>query len=480
MLPRRGPTFVGMKLTFWGAARQVTGSKHLLELEDGTTVLIDCGLDYEDKKNFEINNARFPFDPEKIDLLILTHAHIDHSGNIPNLIKQGFDGLIVCTPPTLELSDFLLHDSLNIQRMEIAKKRKKFSKRKNGQYRDSVPSPLYSAKHILDMIDQVETVDFGVRYEFNDHLSLQFYTAGHILGAASVVLEVRENGETKRIGFTGDLGNKNSKLVPDPMPMPKLNYLVSESTYGGRKHEQHSKKAEEIMLREIQETCVENGGKLVVPAFSVGRTQAILFTLHQLYREGKLPNIKIFTDSPLAIKSTRVYQHSLPYLNEEAKAFHAKHGSLFDFDNLYVIQDEKESEVLSEIPEPCVIISAAGMVEGGRIQMHVKNNIGGENNTVLIAGFCAEGTLGHRLMQGQDFVEINHKPRAVRAAVRKTDAFSAHPDHDQLLDYFKACDEGHLDSIFLVHGDPLQMEILARDVRHCTVHTPNAGDSFSL
>ncbi|MFZ9970050.1 MAG: MBL fold metallo-hydrolase [Bacteroidia bacterium] len=470
-----------MKLTFWGAAQQVTGSKHLLELEDGTTVLIDCGLDYEDKKNFDLNNSRFPFDPESIDLLILTHAHIDHSGNIPNLIKQGFEGTIVCTTPTLELSDFLLHDSLNIQRMEIQRKRKKFSKNKKGKrYQEAVPTPLYSAKHIMQMLDLVETVDFGEKLKFNDHLSLQFYPAGHILGAASVVLEVKENGETKRIGFTGDLGNKNSKLVPDPTPMPKLKYLVSESTYGGRRHEQVSNKAEEIMLREIQETCVENGGKLVVPAFSVGRTQAILFTLHQLFRDGKLPNIKIFTDSPLAIKSTKVYQYSLAYLNEEAKAFHAKYGSLFDFDNLYVIQDEKESEVLSEIPEPCVIISAAGMVEGGRIQMHVKNNIGGENNTVLIAGFCAEGTLGHRLLSGQDFVEINHKPRAVRAAVRKTDAFSAHPDHDQLLDYFKACDEGELEEIFLVHGDPLQMEILARDVRLFSVHTPKPGYSFYL
>ena len=468
-----------MKLTFWGAARQVTGSMHLLELASGTRILIDCGLDYEKRKEFEDRNARFPFQPSEIDILIITHAHIDHTGNVPNLIKQGFAGEIFCSGPTLELSDFLLHDSLNIQRMEIQAKRKQLSRNKKGKRNfASLPQMLYAKKHIVDMIDMARVLELGERFDYNEHLSITFHTAGHILGAVSVQLEITENGTRKSIGFTGDLGNFRSKLVPDPVPMQGLDYLVSESTYGGRNHLTDSRLAEDFLLEEVLETCVNRGGKLVIPAFSVGRTQAIIFTLHQLYREGRLPNIKIFTDSPLAIKSTRVYQYNLSYLNDEAKQFQAKHGTLFDFPLLHVIEDERESEILSVIPEPCVIISAAGMVEGGRIQMHVRNNIGHDENTILIAGFCAEGTLGDRLLKGQGFVEIDRKNRPVHAQIRRTDVFSAHPDHPQLLEYFER--SKGIKKLFLVHGDANQMDKLAADVKHCEVFTPIKGQSFEL
>ena len=469
-----------MRLTFWGAARQVTGSMHLLELAGGTRILIDCGLDYENRKEFENKNANFPFQASSIDLLIITHAHIDHTGNVPNLIKQGFAGEILCTAATLELSDFLLHDSLNIQRMEILKKRKMTSRKRGKIKFGNVPQPLYAKRHIVDMLQMARTLEIGENYEFNDELSVSFHTAGHILGAVSARLEVKEAGKTKVIGFTGDLGNFRSKLVPDPVPMKGLNYLISESTYGGRRHITDSRLAEESLLEEVLDACVKRGGKVVIPAFSVGRTQAIIFTLHQLYREGKLPNIKIFTDSPLAIKSTKVYQYNLQYLNEEAKQFQKKHGSLFDFPLLHVIEDERQSEILSVIPEPCVIISAAGMVEGGRIQMHVRNNVGHDENTILIAGFCAEGTLGDRLLKGQDFVEIDRRQRPVRAVIKRTDVFSAHPDHPQLLEYFKRSNDGKLQKLFLVHGDATQMEKLAADVEGCEVVTPTKGQTFEL
>lgn len=474
-----------MKLTCWGAARQVTGSKHLLDLPDGTRVLIDCGLDYEKRNEFEDRNKNFPFDPASVDLLILTHAHIDHSGNIPNLIRQGFYGRIICTQPTLELSDYLLHDSLNIQRMEAAKAQKqghhtKKKKGKKAKHHKQEPDVLYAKKHILDMIDMTHTVEFGSVYTFNDVLKISFVGAGHILGAASVILHINWNGKTSTVGFTGDLGNYQSKLVPDPQPLSDLNYLISESTYGGRNHISESDDAGEILRKHITETCVEKGGKLVIPAFSVGRTQAIIYTLHELFREGKLPNVKIFTDSPLAIRSTRVYQHSLEYLNEDARAFQKKHGTLFDFPLLHVIEDEKESEILSVLPEPCVIISAAGMVEGGRIQMHIRNHIGHPDNTILIAGFCAEGTLGHRLLQGQDFVEINHKKRPVHADIYRTDAFSAHPDHKGLLKYLRESVNGNTKNIFLVHGDPDQMLKLADDIDFVPVTIPEKGKEYAL
>lgn len=469
-----------MRLTFWGAARQVTGSMHMLELAGGTRILIDCGLDYENRKEFENKNANFPFQASEIDLLIITHAHIDHTGNVPNLIKQGFAGEILCTGATLELSDFLLHDSLNIQRMEMQKKRKQSSRKKGKVHFGNVPQPLYAKKHIVDMMQMARTLEIGENYEYNDEVSVSFHTSGHILGAVSVRLEVKEEGKTKVIGFTGDLGNYRSKLVPDPIPMKGLHYLISESTYGGRRHITDSRLAEEFILEEVLDACVKRGGKVVIPAFSVGRTQAIIFTLHQLYREGKLPNIKIFTDSPLAIKSTKVYQYNLQYLNDEAKQFQSKHGTLFDFPLLHVIEDERQSEILSVLPEPCVIISAAGMVEGGRIQMHVRNNVGHDENTILIAGFCAEGTLGDRLLRGQDFVEIDHRKRPVRAVIKRTDVFSAHPDHPQLLDYFERSNDGQLKKLFLVHGDATQMDTLAADVKGCEVITPNKGQWFDL
>ena len=469
-----------MRLTFWGAARQVTGSMHMLELAGGTRILIDCGLDYENRKEFENKNANFPFQASEIDLLIITHAHIDHTGKVPNLIKQGFAGEILCTGATLELSDFLLHDSLNIQRMEMQKKRKQSSRKKGKVKFGNIPQPLYAKKHIVDMIQMARTLEIGENYKFNDEVMVSFHTSGHILGAVSARLEVKEEGKTKVIGFTGDLGNYRSKLVPDPIPMKGLQYLISESTYGGRKHITDSRLAEEFILEEVLDACVKRGGKVVIPAFSVGRTQAIIFTLHQLYREGKLPNIKIFTDSPLAIKSTKVYQYNMQYLNEEAKQFQSKYGSLFDFPLLHVIEDERQSEILSVLPEPCVIISAAGMVEGGRIQMHVRNNVGHDENTILIAGFCAEGTLGDRLLSGQDFVEIDHRKRPVRAVIKRTDVFSAHPDHPQLLDYFERSNDGQLKKLFLVHGDATQMDSLAADVKGCEVVTPNKGQWFDL
>ena len=470
-----------MKLTFWGAARQVTGSRHLLDLPGGTRVLVDCGLDYEKRNEFDERNARFPFPPDSIDLLILTHAHIDHSGNVPNLIRQGFAGEILCTPPTMELSDFLLQDSLNIQRMELNKKMKTRHKgKKQRRHSGNEAQPLYARRHISEMMDMCRVMEYGIRYQFNEELEIEFHQAGHILGAASATLYVKTPDGIKTIGFTGDLGNYNSKLVPDPLPMKQPDYIISESTYGGRNHIVNPHRAEEELLKHVIETCVDKGGKLVIPAFSVGRTQAIIFTLNQLYRDGKLPNIKIFTDSPLAIRSTTVYQYNVDHLNAEAAAFQKAHGSLFSFPLLNVIEDERESELLSVLPEPCVIISAAGMVEGGRIQMHVRNNIGDKRNTVLIAGFCAEGTLGHRLLQGQDFVEINFKKRPVFADVHRTDAFSAHPDHNGLLKYLKASAGSNTRQIFLVHGDEVQMEKLANDIDFAQVTMPAKGQSFDL
>lgn len=473
-----------MKLTCFGAARQVTGSMHLLETKTGFRLLLDCGFDYEKRSEFENRNAKFPFDPASIHAVVLTHAHIDHCGNLPNLFRQGFNGTVYCTPPTLELSDYLLHDSLNIQRAEAFKKLNSKQKHGKNKPKKGAPNPiqnslLYTKKHILDFVESVYDMQYNVPVRIGEEVSIEFFEAGHILGAASVKVTVLEENKELYFGFTGDLGNYNSKLVPDPKPMTGLHYLLSEGTYGGRRHESVGK-AEEELLFHIHKTCVEKGGKLVIPAFSVGRTQAILFTLNQLYQQKVLPEIPVFTDSPLAIKSTHVYQHNLPFLNEEARSFTKKYHHTFSFPFLNVVEDERESEYISTLHEPAIIVSAAGMVEGGRIQMHVRNNIGFEKNTILIAGFCAEGTLGHRLLQGQDFVEINYKRHPAKAEVYKTDAFSAHPDNLGLLRYFKDVVNPEFKKLFLVHGDEAQLHKLAETIDFCTTEIPEKGNTIEL
>lgn len=473
-----------MKVTFWGAARQVTGSMHLLTLANGYNVLIDCGLNYENKKTFDEDNRNFPFLPESLDLVILTHAHIDHSGNLPNLIKQGYSGQILCTDASVELTKNLLLDSLNVQQIESNKrsgarkkkgKKAKFS-RAEGQ-REAVT--LYNRKHVEMVCDAMVGIAFRKPLVINEHLTIEFFEAGHILGAASVKITVTENGEQKIIGFTGDLGNYNSKLVKDPQPMPDIQYLVSESTYGGRLHTDVAE-AESLLLEYVNNTCVKFNGKLVIPAFSVGRTQAIIFALHQLHVKGLLPNIKIYSDSPLAIRTTKLYDLHLSSLNDEAQAFYKQHGHLFAFPQLTTLEDSKESEIFSMSPEACVIISAAGMVEGGRIQEHVRNNIGNPYSTILIAGFCAPGTLGAELLLGRPTVNINKRERQVYAKIARTDAFSAHPDQNGLMRYFESVNYKSLKKIFLVHGDESSMAKFKDHLNLPTVEMPMEGQVFEL
>lgn len=470
-----------MNLTFWGAARQVTGSMHMLKLDSGYTVLVDCGLDYEKREDFDANNRNFPFLPEEIDLVILTHSHIDHSGNLPNLVRQGYKGQILCTSASVELTKNLLLDSMNVQHIENNKKSrvKKKNKKPVRMKRSEQMATLYNRQHIGLTYDAMVGIDFYNEFIINDELKIEFYEAGHILGAASVRMTINEGGKTKVIGFTGDLGNYDAKLVKDPQPMKGLDYLVSESTYGSRLH-QDSGTAEDIMLEYINNTCVKYKGKLVIPAFSVGRTQAIIFTLNQLYAKGLLPQVKIFTDSPLAIKTTKLYAEYIRLLNQEAVDFYEEQGNLFSFPNLYTIEGDLDSKMISNLPEPAVIISAAGMVEGGRIQEHVRNNIGDAYSTILIAGYCAEGTLGYELLKGRSVVRINKKERQVFAKVSRTDAFSAHPDQDGLMKYYNSCGLYDIKKIFLVHGDYNGMIKLKERIGKDGIEIPESGQTFDL
>jgi len=455
---------------------------HLLSLPGGYNILIDCGLDYEKRDQFEARNAAFPFDVASINLVVLTHAHIDHSGNLPNLVRQGFHGTVLCTGPTKELSEFLLKDSLNIQRAELARHQQNShrpGKKRKGRKFGPERQPLYSVVNIRDLMGQCVEMPFRRPHRVNNFLEVEFFPAGHILGAASVVFSVQTGQGNKRIGFTGDLGNWGSPLVVDPEPMPNLDYLISESTYGGRLHQNLNDPMDEL-AQYIEDTCVKFNGKLVIPAFSVGRTQSILYTLNRMHHSGRLPRLKVFTDSPLAIRSTRVYSQYTEQLNADAREFAAEGKALFEFPGLQVIEDELSTEIISSYNEPVIVVSSAGMVEGGRIQEHVRRNIQNPFATILIAGYCAEGTLGYRLLHGQRTVEINRSEREVYARVARTDVFSAHPDHKGLLRYMNGVRHPGLKGVFLVHGDAVCMDALKKDIDFTEVHIPAKGQQFLL
>lgn len=440
-----------MNLTIWGAAQQVTGSMHLLETEN-YSILIDCGLDYERDTWLE-ENEQFPFMPSDIDVVILTHAHIDHSGNLPTLIRFGFEGQILCTAPTADLTELLLLDSVNI----FLNKQRKGRRGKRGF--SSGPKPLYLQKHVMETVDRFVTIGFNTPFHINGDISLTFIPVGHLLGAAAAVLTIREHGIEKTIAFSGDIGRKNYPVLKDPESLPPVDYLVCESTYGGRRH-QDTKSIEEVLTETVDEACIKNPGRLIIPAFSVGRTQALVYSLNRIFSKGLLPRVKVFVDSPLATYATDIFRKHHELVNQEAQDFYRSRGDEFEFENLDYIQDMNASKAISNYYEPCIIISSAGMLEGGRIQDHLYYNISNYYCTILFIGYCAKGTLGHRLLRGDPIVNIRHRELSVYATIRKTDLFSGHGDHDDLVDFVKQQDTDKLKQVFLVHGEQSAMNDL--------------------
>lgn len=461
-----------MKLTIWGAAKQVTGSMHLLQTA-GYNLLIDCGLDYE-KDTYQEENQHFPFDPSTIDVVILTHAHIDHSGNLPTLVRMGFQGQILCTPPTADLAELLLLDSVNI----FLSKQQKRSK---GKRSHQGPKPLYLQKHVMDTVERFVTIGFDRDFQLIAGISVRFIPVGHLLGAAAVILTISENGTEKTIGFTGDIGRKNYPVLVDPQLLPPVDYLVSESTYGGRLHS-HDMTIEEKLVETINETCIKFPGRLIIPAFSIGRTQSLVYTLNKIFSKGLLPPVKIFVDSPLAGFATTVYRKYHSLLNEEARDFYRQQGDEFEFESLSYVQDKKESASVSNYHEPCIIISSAGMLEGGRIQDHLYYNIQNYYCTILFIGYCAKGTLGHRLLRGDSIVRLRHRDLNVFASIRQTDLLSGHGDHHDLMANVLQQEKGKLKKVILVHGEMKSLTGLAQAITTAgfDVVIPDKGEELIL
>ncbi len=463
-----------MKITFHGAARTTTGSMHLLEIE-GKKVLLDCGLYQGRRKEAFERNRNLPFDARKIDACVLSHAHIDHSGNLPSLVRSGFSGPIYATGATGALCEIMLMDSAYLQVKDVEYVNKKRRRQNKNPF-----EPLYDAEDAGDALKLFSPVPYESPLEVVDGLKVTFHDAGHILGACSVELEFQTGNMSRRMLFTGDMGRKNMPILRDPVIVRGAEYLITESTYGDRLHpvEDDVKEKLENLSKKIQ----RRGSRLVIPAFSVGRTQQLLYFFHELYREGRLGDIPVYVDSPLSTKATRVYENHrecydrdmLLHLIDDNNPFALKHVT-------YVTQTE-QSKALNDMNGPVIIISASGMCEGGRILHHLKNTVEDENNIVLIVGYQAEHTLGRRLVHKESPVKIFGEQYELRAEVENIQALSAHADRDEMLEYFGEMGP-EVDCAFVVHGDPDQQEPFANALRSLgskKVVIPDQGQSFEL
>ncbi|MFT5882563.1 MAG: metallo-beta-lactamase family protein [Crocinitomicaceae bacterium] len=443
-----------MKLTFCGAAGTTTGSQHLLEV-NGKKILLDCGL-YQGRRNdaFEINKNFPHFDPASIDAVVLSHAHIDHSGNLPNLTSNGFDGNIYATFATRDLCQIMLADSARIQMYDVSWLNKK--RKKNGE----VPlEPLYNEQEAERCLRQFINVGYDRPLLIAPGVTLRFFDAGHILGSAQVLLEVddQDDGKKKRFLFSGDVGRGNNDILRDPVAAKDIDFVLMESTYGGREHELGTQADDQIA--EVLRRALEKGGKVIIPSFAVERTQQVLYVLHQLFEDGRIPKVPVFVDSPLAVNATEVFRLHPECFNHEIYNFLFENRDPFGFEGLTLVRSVANSKALNLSNEQAIIISASGMCEAGRILHHLKNEIDNPKNTILFVGYCAQQTLGWKIREGHSKVRILGGEYQVKAKVEIMDSFSGHADHSELVDYFKAM-TGPKSKTWLVHGESERSQAL--------------------
>ncbi len=464
-----------MRIKFIGAARTVTGSKHLLEFWDGKKILIDCGL-YQGlgKETFK-RNSEDEVDAESLTAVIVTHAHMDHTGLLPRLIKKGYKGPIYCTPATKALLEIMLPDSAFIQEADV-----RFAKKHNEKARHY--EPLYTMADaentLLQLIEIEEYEDFKVIPD----VTASYHPNGHILGSAAVHLNVHEPHGDVGILFTGDIGRYNTALICDPVPPPVADYVICESTYGDRIHNT-CEHAEQRLLDMIMHTLKDKKGKLIIPAFSLGRTQEIVFALNKLDLHGLLPKIKVYVDSPLAKNATDITRQFKSQLNRNVQRFVDSREDPFGFSKLKYINTKQESQILNQSNEPAVIISASGMADAGRVKHHIYHAIEDAKNTILFVGYAEPHSLGGRLQSGDEEVTIFGESKKVKAEIEVLTSLSAHGDYTEMIQYLSSQDKGKLKKIFLVHGDLKAQETFKghlKDVGFSNVFIPYAGESFDL
>lgn len=464
-----------MKITFCGAARTTTGSQHLVEV-NGSRILLDCGLYQGRRAEANERNRTFPFDPSQIDVVVLSHAHIDHSGNLPTLTSRGFTGNIYSTFATRDLCQIMLADSAHIQEQDA----KWLNKRR---VKEGLPElePLYSQMEAEQCVRQFVTVGYGRPIPICAGVTLTFLDAGHILGAAQVILDITENGHRRRLLFSGDIGRGNNEILRNPEASEDVDILLMESTYGNRIHELPTQANH--LLRDVLVRALERKGKVIIPAFAVERTQQLIYVLHRLVEANEIPDIPIYVDSPLAVGATEIFRLHPECFNNEIYHFLFEKRDPFGFENLSLIRNVNESKKLNDLDAPAIIISASGMCEAGRVLHHLRNNIENPRNTILFVGYCAEQTLGDKIRRGDRTVPILGDTFTVRADVQILDSFSGHADRNELLRYFDSVN-GRKDRVFLVHGEAEQSlafaDILRQHSPSLQVEVPEWKDQVTL
>ena len=469
-----------MKITFWGAARTVTGSMHKLEL-GGQQYLLDCGMFQGRRKEAEARNRTFPFPCTEIAAVLLSHAHIDHSGNLPLLVKNGFHGPIYTNSATADLCQPMLLDSAHLQEMDALFINKRLARRRSlGNASGSEVEPLYTVDDAQKTIPLFRPVPMHTPFSVGEGLEYQSFDAGHILGSTFMLLNIRDAGKTTRLVFSGDLGRPGLPIIRDPEAMPQADYLILESTYGGRLHSPIEVVTSK--LAGIVNRTYERGGKMIVPAFAVGRVQQLVVMLHELINARQIPPFPIFVDSPLAVDVTAVFRKHAELFDEGTRKFVDSHEDPFGFKRLTYVRDVGASKALNDLHGPFMIISASGMCEGGRILHHLRNNIEDPKNTVLLTGYQAENTLGRKIEEHWTTVPIFGEPMRLRAQVETLDELSGHGDQHDLLLWMKPA-IGTLKRVFLVHGESDQQNTLAEAIRErygTETIVPDRGDSFEL
>lgn len=436
-----------MKISFHGAARTVTGTKHLVTLNDGRKILFDCGLFQGMGAETDDLNANFGFDPKEVSLLLLSHAHIDHTGLIPKLVKEGFTGRIVCTEATKDLTEILLYDSAEIQTYET-----EIINRKRAAAGQRPYEPLYTSEDVAQCLLQFETVPYDGWVSLDPALDVLYTNTGHLVGSAAITLRIKEGRKRTKILFSGDVGRYRSVLLQSPVEPPQADYIILESTYGDKRHDVRFNIVK-TMREWIEKVCVQRGGQLIIPAFSVGRTQEVLYALNQLSLEKRLPEVLVFVDSPLSNKATQVIKKHVDQFNERLQNVLAVDDDPFDFPGLKYVESVEDSRRLVEYKEPCVIISASGTADAGRVRHHINSALHNPANAVLLVGYCGAKSLGGQLLAGAREVEIFNDPCKVAAEIGQVQGMSAHGDTDDLLQFVSNQVPEKVKGVFLTHGE---------------------------
>lgn len=449
-----------MKISFHGAARTVTGSKHLLHIHPEKKILLDCGMFQGlGKETIELNNE-FGFEPSEVDYVILSHAHIDHIGLLPKLVKEGFRGKVYCTPATRALAAILLRDSANIQEADM-----KYVNRMKQEQGKPLGKPLYTIEDVHQAVALLEVMQYDEWMKLDEQVELMYTDVGHIIGSAAVHLKIKENGKVTRLTFSGDVGRYGDPLLKSPQPFPQTDVLILESTYGNSLHPLTQPPAD-LLLEHIEHTCIRKKGKLIIPSFSVGRTQELLYALNQLEQEKRLPDLLYVVDSPLSVEATQVVKKFPELFNDTVQKLLQKDDDPFQFRGLILVDDVQTSKALNSDSRPMVIISASGMAEAGRVKHHIANNIAAARNTILLVGYCEPQSLGGRLKNRPQKVGIFGMDHEVHAEIAEIDSLSAHGDYSEISQWLSCQDPSLVEKVILVHGEyDVQEEFKSRLIK---------------